>query len=252
MLWLAGCEQTRPGVIENLIFSEGDQWLERDDSDPYEWVEGQCCNDYNPYPLPINTTIQSVIEPEGDLDYFNLQVTCNMAGWLSLWSDEDNITIRIFSRDLEEYEFQHDTLYNYSGPVYWTTLYGSDTSFTLLVKGESRSDRGGYDLTWKSVIQEDGLEIIYPKSSYRWRRDNTETISWTAVQSKSVTVALLKGPVIVQFLNSDSDATYYNDEPKLDWHIPDDLVTGTDYRIMIYFTANPERMNMSDAFEIYY
>lgn len=257
MLWLAGCEQTRPGIIENLIFSEGDPWLERDISeDPYELVEGQCCNDYNPYPLVIDTTIYPVIAPAGDLDYFNLQITADSIGQLLLRSEQDNITMRIFSRDLEEYDFLLDTLYssppdNFE-PGYWTTLYGLDFSFTLLLQGESRSHDGQYSLSWRGVTHEDGLEIIYPKRGYRWRRNNTETISWGAVQSKPVTAALLKGPVIVQFLKSDSDATYYYDEPKLDWHIPDDLETGTDYRIMIYFTDDPERMSISDAFEIYY
>lgn len=256
MLWLTGCEQTRPGIIQNLIFSEGDQWLERDDNDPYEWVDGQCCNDYYPYPLPIDTTIYPEIAPAGDLDYFNLQVTSNGAGWLSLSSDEDNITMRIFSRDMEEYDFLLDTLDNSPfdnfGPSYWTTLYGSDSSFTLLVQGESRSHEGPYSLDWKSATIEDGLKIKYPEAGFRWRRSNTETIEWASHQSETVTAALLRGPVIVQFLKSDSNATYYELEPKLDWHIPDDLEEGTDYRIMIYFTANPERMNISDAFKIYY
>ncbi|UCH62953.1 MAG: hypothetical protein JSU77_00390 [Fidelibacterota bacterium] len=257
VLWLTACEQTRPGIIENLIFSENDQWLERDVlEDPYELVEDQCCNDYNPYPLPIDTTIYPVIAPAGDLDYFNLQITADSVGQLLLRSELDNVTMRIFSRNLEEYDFLLDTLYNY--PVdnfeqgYWTILYGLDFSFTMLLQGESRSNEGQYSLSWRSITHEDGLEIIYPKRDYRWRRNNTETISWGTVQSQSVTAALLKGPVIIQFIKSDSNATYYDDEPKLDWHIPNDLELGTDYRIMIYFTDNPERMSISDAFEIYY
>lgn len=256
MLWLAGCEQTRPGIIENLIFSEGDQWLERDvQEDPYELVEGQCCNDYNPCPLPIDTTIHPEIAPAGDLDYFHLQITGDSVGQLLLRPEEDNITMRIFSRDLEEYDFLLDTLY--SPPAYnfesgyWTTLYGQDFSFTLLLQGESRSQEGPYSLVWQSVIKDDGLEIIYPKEDYRWRRTNTETIEWTSHQNEPVSVALLRGPVVVRFFKGDSDAVYDEDQPELVWHIPDDLEVGTGYRIMVYFTNNPKRMNLSSEFEIY-
>ncbi len=256
MLWLTGCDETRPGIIKNLIFSEGVQWLERDvQGDPFELVDSLCCNDYYPYPLPIDTTIHPEIAPAGDLDYFNLQVSGNGAGWLSLSSYEDNITMRIFSRDLEEYDFLLDTLDNSPGdnfePSYWTTLYGPDSSFTLLLQGQSRSQEGSYSLDWKSATIEDGLKIISPEAGYRWRRTNSEIIEWESHQSEPVTAALLKGPVIIRFLKSDSGATYYDLEPKLDWDIPDDLEEGADYRIMIYFTANPERMNISDAFKIY-
>ena len=258
MLWLTGCDETRPGIIQNLIFSEGDQWLERDvQKDPFELVDSLygCCNDYNPYPLPIDTTIHPEIAPAGDLDYFNLQVSGNGAGWLSLSSGEDNITMRLFSRDMEEYDFLLDTLYssppdNFE-PSYWTTLYGPDSSFTLLIQGESRSQEGRYSLDWKSATIDDGLKIIYPEAGYRWRCTNTETIEWASHQSDSVSAALLRGPVIVRFLTSGDDAIYDEDQPELNWHIPDDLEEGTDYRIMIYFTANPERMNISDAFKIY-
>ena len=256
MLWLTGCDETRPGIIKNLIFSEDDQWLERDvQDDPYELVDSLCCNDYNPYPLPIDTTIHPVIVPAGDLDYFNLQVSGNGAGWLSLSSDEDNITMRIFSRDLEEYDFLLDTLDNSPGDYlkarYWTTLYGPDSSFTLLIQGESRSQEGPYSLDWKSATIEDGLEIIYPEAGFRWARTNTETIEWASHQSDSVSAALLRGPVIVRFLKSGDEAVYNEDLPELVWHIPDDLEVGDGYRIMIYLTAEPKRMNISDEFKIY-
>ena len=253
MLWLAGCEQTRPGVIKNLIFYEGDQWLERDvQEDPYELVGGQCCNDYYPYPLPIDTSIHAVINPADDLDYFNIQITDGYAGRLVLAPEDEDITFRIFSRGLnEEYAALVDTFSNPSGdmmsPDFWTVLYGPSATFTVQLAG----DEGHYNLGWNGVILEDGLKIIYPKAGYRWRRSNSETISWATVQSKPVTAALLKGPVIVQFLKSGSDAIYDDKQAQLDWHIPDDIEVGTGYRIMIYFTANPERMNISDAFEIY-
>jgi hypothetical protein len=256
MLWLTGCDETRPGIIQKLIFSEGDQWLDRDvQDDPYELVDSLCCNDYYPYPLPIDTTIHPVIAPAGDLDYFNLQVSGNGTGWLSLSSDEDSISMRIFSRDMEEYDFLLDTLYSSPSdnfePSYWTTLYGPDSSFTLLIQGQSRSQEGRYSLDWKSATIEDGLKIIYPKAGYRWGRTNTETIEWASHQSDSVSAALLRGPVIVRFLKSGDEAVYNEDRPELVWHIPDDLEVGDGYRIMIYLTAKPKKMNISDEFEIY-
>ena len=129
LLWLAGCDQTQPDVLEKLIFSDDDRWLERDTvEDPFELVGGQCCNDYYPYPLSMNTLIEAMITPAGDLDYFNLQVAADSAAQLFLSSERDNFNMRLFNRELEEYEFLLDTL-SYSltgdvGPVYWTTLYG--------------------------------------------------------------------------------------------------------------------------------
>ena len=102
---LGACEETQPDLLEKIIFTDEVSWLERNVAeDPYELVDGECCNDDNPQPLPIDTTIQPVIEPSGDLDYFNLQITGSFAGTLSLLSERDNIAMRLFQRDMREFD----------------------------------------------------------------------------------------------------------------------------------------------------
>ena len=134
LLYLAGCDQTRPDVIEKLIFSDDDQWLERDTSeDAFELVGDYRCNDYYPYPLPIDTTIYPVINPAGDLDYFALQTTSDKAGWLSVWSKKENVNLRIFSSSLSEYgNFGLGEFFNPRGdltiPEFWTTLLAYNSS----------------------------------------------------------------------------------------------------------------------------
>ena len=265
LLWLAGCDETRPGIIKKFIFSDEEQWLERDASiDSLELVDSLCCNDYYPYPLPIDATINPVIEPAGDLDYYNLQTTSSVAGWLSLWSKNENVALRIFSSGLEEYEgFQLNTFYNPEGdptaPEYWTTLLFlspsqsfPDTSLTVLVAGESSKEKGDYTLKWHSIIEDPDLRIEYPRKEDRWRRLNWERIEWAVLPNGTVTAALLRGPVIIRFLNSGNDAIYDDTEPKLDWHIPDGLEEGTNYRILLFRANNPKRMNISNEFEIYH
>ncbi len=251
LLYLAGCDQTRSDLIENIFFTDDEEWLDRNtDEDPYELVDNLCCNDYYPYPLPIDTVIHAVINPDDDLDYFDIQVTDSYAGRLVLTPEDDDIVFRVFIRTLKtEYDALVDT---FDDPVgdndHWTVLYGPSATFTVLVAGA----RGDYVLGWQHVTMEDGLKIVYPGADDRWRRSNWEIISWASQQSEPVSAALLRGPVIVRFLKSGSDAIYDEYKPELDWHIPDDLEVGTGYRIMIYFTANPKRMNISDEFEIYY
>jgi len=256
LLWLAGCGQTQPDILENIFFTDDEDWLDRNyEEDPYERVDGRCCNDDNPHPLPIDTTIRPVIAPAGDLDYFDIQITADSVGYLFLDSERDNIRMRLFNRELDEYELPLDTCYTSTAyveaPFVWTILYGQDSSFTLLIKGKSRKAQGNYTLGWQPVILVDGLQIEYPRGDDRWRRSNWEEISWNSLQTGSVGVALLKGPIVVQTLKSGSDAIYMKHQPALDWRLPDDLEAGKDYRIMVYFTDNPRRMNISDEFEIY-
>ena len=45
LLCSTGCDETSPDVIKNAIFSDTDDWLERDVlEDSYELVDDQCCN----------------------------------------------------------------------------------------------------------------------------------------------------------------------------------------------------------------
>ncbi|MFB0516227.1 MAG: Ser-Thr-rich GPI-anchored membrane family protein [Candidatus Neomarinimicrobiota bacterium] len=255
VLWLAGCGETRSDIIEKVIFSDDDQWLERDTSeDPYELVEGRCCNDYYPYLLPMDIQIEAIIKPAGDLDYFDIQLSESYAGQLFLRSERDNITLRIFSRDMEEYEFYLDTL-SYPqavvegiGPVYWTTLYGPLDSLTVLVKGESGKAQGEYTLAWTPVIPVTYLRVERPIFGDRWRRDNRYTIRWQyqgAASSAIFSVALLKGPVVVDVLMRNIILSN-----QLQWDPSDDLDPGEDYRIMVYLSKDPTTLDLSDEFEI--
>jgi hypothetical protein len=245
LLWLAGCEQERPDVLEKLIFSDDDRWLERDTvEDPFELVGGQCCNDYNPHPLPIDTTIHPVIDPAGDLDYFDIQVTDSYAGRLVLTPEDDDIVFRIFTRTLKT-EYEVDT---FDDPVgdndHWTVLYGPSATFTILVAG----DKGGYSLGWERVIPTTTLLVERPQADNRWGRSLSHNIHWRVTLSGygPVTVVLMKGPVVVEVLRRD-----IADVDELNWTPEEDLEKGADYRILVYLTNDPKVMDISDAFEIY-
>ncbi len=255
LLWLVGCDQTRPDLIENIFFSDNDDWLVRDaGEDPYELVEGDSCNDYNPYPLPINTTIDPVIAPAGDLDYFDLQIASDSAAQLFLSSERDNVSMRLFDQEMEEYEFLLDTL-SYSltgdvGPVYWTTLYGhQDTTFTLLITGDSRKAQGTYNLGWQRVnpakALSNDLGVVNPSGQVRWHRGAPYTIRWNLNYIEPVTLVLMEGPVVVDIIKRDILFI------KLwEWTPDEDLEPGNDYRIMVYLSDDPTTLDISDAFEI--
>ncbi|UCD37816.1 MAG: hypothetical protein JSW54_13505 [Fidelibacterota bacterium] len=257
LLWQAGCEERQPELIQKVFFTDDDRWLDRnEDEDPYELVDGDCCNDYNPFPLSIDTDIEPVIAPSGDLDYFDIQIPDSLPTLLFLTSERDNMSMRLFRQDMEEeYEFLLDTLH-YSldfetVPVYWTLLHGEGTTFTVLVKGDTREAQGGYTLSWRRVTPIESLEIDRPREGDQWRRSNWEIVSWSAVQGRLVTAALLRGPVVVRKLTRGSNAIYNSNRPEVDWHIPDNLKVGTGYRILVYYTANPQIMNISNEFQIY-
>lgn len=250
LLWLAGCGESRPDIIEKLIFSDDDRWLERDGEDPYELVEGQCCNDYNPHPLPIDTTIHPVIDPAADLDYFNLQITGSYAGRLVLTPEDDDIVFRVFNRSMkDEYEALVDTFSNpfadtIGWPDYWTVLYGPSATFTVLVAG----GKGHYSLGWERIIPTTALLVEQPQAGNQWQRSFNHRIQWRMTLSgyKPVTVALIKGPVVVDVLRRN---IMFVDE--LDWTPEEDLERGNDYRILVYLSNDPKVMDISDAFEIY-
>ncbi len=248
LLWLVGCEQERPDVLEKLIFSDDDRWLERDTvEDPFELVGGQCCNDYYPYPLPIDTVIHAVINPADDLDYFDIQVTDSYAGRLVLSPEDDNIVFRVFTRTLKtEYEVDtfDDPISDNIGPDYWTVLYGPSATFTVLVAGTG----GDYVLDWERVIPTTTLLVERPQADNQWRRSSEHRIQWRVTLSGygPVTVVLMKGPVVVEMLRRD-----IADVDELNWTPEEDLEKGDDYRILVYLTNDPKVMDISDAFEIY-
>ena len=256
-LVLGGCEETQPDLLEKIIFTEDASWLERDVAeDPYELVGGECCNDHIPHPLPIDTTIQPVIEPAGDLDYFDLQITGSFAGQLFLLSERDNLTMRLFNRELQEYEealpgimFEGQRPGSTEiGPGTWTTLYGRDTTFTLLVQSDSRKGQGKYVLTWQRVIPVAYLAMTRPTSGDRWERGVEHTIRWNyaRLDIMSFDVYLMKGAIMTGVIR---EALAIATE--LRW-IPDvALEPGDDYRIMVALRDDPTAVDISNAFEIY-
>ena len=246
LLWLAGCNQTRSDLIENIFFTDDDEWLDRNsDEDPYELVDSLCCNDYYPYPLPIDTVIHAVINPDDDLDYFDIQVTDSYAGRLVLTPEDDDIVFRIFTRTLKtEYDALVDT---FDDPVgdndHWTVLYGPSATFTVLVAGTG----GDYVLDWERVIPTTTLIMEQPQAGEQWQRSFNHRIHWRMSLSKDtpVTVVLMKGPIMVQVLRRDIAVA-----EELDWTPEEDLEEGTDYRILVYLSNDPKVMDISNAFEI--
>ncbi|MEE9162620.1 MAG: hypothetical protein V3U35_06565 [Candidatus Neomarinimicrobiota bacterium] len=263
ILVLGGCEETQPDLLNKIIFTDAAGWLERDVAeDPYELVDGECCNDDNPHPLPIDTTIQPVIAPTGDLDYFDLQITGSFAGQLFLSSERDNVTMRLFSRELQEFgevlldqieEGQRRSHMIAIGSLehpaeIWTTLYGLDTTFTLLVQSDSRKGQGGYALTWQQLIPVAHLVMTRPTSGDRWETGVEHTIRWNygLPNVQSFDVYLMKGPIMTGIISEDPDLV-----DKLLWIPEGDLEPGEDYRIIVALSDDPTTMDISDAFEIY-
>jgi hypothetical protein len=255
LLCCTGCDETSPDVIKNAILSDEDNWLERNVvEDPYELVNDQCCNDYYPKPLDMDIEIQPVISPARDLDYFNLQIPDTaFAGQILLSSERDNLQLRLFTRDLNEFDLLPDSLgtplaIGY-GPTYLTTLARLDTAFTtftLLIKGETKRAQGAYVLSWQNVIPTTILDISRPARGEQVHRSESYIIRWSnSNSSRPVTVALMKGPGVLKILKRDQ--RYSN---QLSWTPADDLEVGDDYRIIVYRSNNPNTLDISDAFEI--
>jgi hypothetical protein len=254
LLCNTGCDEISPDVIKNAILSDEDNWLERNVvEDPYELVNDQCCNDYYPKPLPMDTEIQPVISPARDLDYFNLQIPDTVfAGQIFLSSERDNLQMRLFTRDLNEFDLLSDSLgtpleIGY-GPTYLTTLARLDTAFTaftLLIKGDTKRAQGAYVLRWQKVIPTTDLDVSRPARGEQVHRLQSYIIRWSNSTSQPVTVALMKGPGVLKILKRDQ--RYSN---SLSWTPDEDLDAGNDYRIIVYLSNNPNTLDISDAFEI--
>ncbi len=250
ILALAGCGETRTGIMDSFIFDEEGDWLIRDTvEDPNELVNGYCCNDTIPLPLAaIDTTIRGVINPVEDLDYYDLQVSGSYAGQLFLAPADDNLTIRLFSREMEEYATRLDTLPPSSTNGYqrtlWTTLYGPDIRFTLLVKSDHQDETGEYAFQWLRVEPTFLLRVEQPDSTTSWNRSG-HLIEWSQSGVDGVSVALLRGPAMIEILAK--NIRFLRVFP---WMPGSDLEPGNDYRIMVYHTDNPQILDISDAFEI--
>lgn len=249
MLLYTGCEESNTGYLDTFIFDEETDWLMRDwEGDTYELVNDICCNDTIPKPIiGIDTTILSVIYPPEDLDYYNFTVTGSDAGQLFLETSGSALAMRLFSLDLEEYPVQFVSTFMMYGSeqTLWTAIYGLDTSFTVLVKKGDQFETGEYTLRWEQITSTPAITIRVPQGGDIWNRTILQGIYWTLQGDREVSVALMKGPFMIQLL---AENIQYIDFSQ--WLPTTETETGEDYRIMIYDVDNPEIMDISDAFEI--
>ncbi len=251
MLAFAGCEESNPGIMDTFIFQEENNWLELERDwidDPNELVNFTCCNDTIPKPImAIDTTIEGVINPAEDLDYYDLQVTDSFAGQLFLETSNTVLTMRLFSRGMEEYQAQlvSSSMMFGEQQILWTMVYGPDSGFTLLVKSSEQEDTGDYTIRWLRAIRTSVVTVDKPQGGESWNRTTLHTIQWTQQGGRAVSLALMKGPAMIEIL---AENIRFSDEFR--WLPTTDLDAGDDYRIIIYDDDNPELMDISNAFEL--
>lgn len=250
LLMVAACEEQVPAVIDSLIFNDEGDWLDRDTDDPYEWVDGECCNDFTPFPLAIDDSpVQGVINPASDLDYYDIRITGANAGQLLLFPGDNDLTMRLFSTDMVE----HDELVLGRGmflnevPAQWTTLIGLDSRYTLLIESANGTAAGDYILEWSRVIPVTILTINRPATNDRVQRGAEFNIRWEQDLIAAVTLALMKGPMVVDILKENINSLPH----EIRWFVSEELEPDNDYRIIIYLTNEPTAMDISDVFEIY-
>ena len=247
LLALAGCDDKHSGIVEALVLGVDGPWYDRDViEDPAELVDGVCCNDERPFPLPADTSLDAVINPAEDLDYYAIEVTDAEAGILYLWPLDADLNLRLFNMDLSEYELVIDTLpptetlYPFESPPLWIPFYGPGAKGIVLVHG----DEANYSLGWERIVPTVGLEVLAPATGATWARGEEQRIRWVTPYSQ-MDVILLKGPVMVASLKRD---IRFSEE--LNWLPSGDLEPGNDYRIAVLPSGTPDRMEFSDAFTI--
>lgn len=251
LILLAGCSEQQPEILDNIFFSPSDPWIERDAvEDPNEWVDGVCCNDFTPFPMAIDSTIQGVINPASDLDYYDIRIdTIANAGQLFLFPRDNDLTMRLFTREVDEYkELALDTGFLLSGEaVIWTTLVGSETNYTVLIEGASGGAEGRYSLWWVRWVPVTYLTVERPTAGDRLRRGMDHRILWQQDRFEAITLALMRGSVVIDILKRNHSVMLH----EIRWIPSEDLEPGNDYRIMIYLSKDPTAVDISNAFEIY-
>ncbi len=247
---LAGCVEQQPEILDNFIFSPRDPWVERDVvEDPNELVNGVCCNDDTSFPLAIDSTIQGVINPASDLDYYDIRITGANAGQLFLFPRDNDLTMRLFTREVDEYtELAVDTGTLLSGEaVVWTTLVGTETNHTVLIEGASGGAKGRYSLWWARWVPVTYLTVEGPAAGDRMQRGMERRILWQQDQPGAISLALMKGSVVIDILKRNHSVMPH----EIRWIPSEDLEPGIDYRMMIYLSRDPTAVDISNAFEIY-
>lgn len=260
LVMAVACEEQVPAVIDSLIFNDQGDWLVRDTDDPYEWVDGECCNDLIPYPLSMGAELSPLLKPEEDLDYYRITVEEGQTGKLTLWtnddsfSPEDSIYLRIFSPTLSEFEdvWLDKRPFTTGGVRLWTVLAGPLEQFIVMVSGKFSGDRLQYRLAWEQADTSNQLDLraigalaigLQPLD-----RGNEYTIDWDDIRTdgSKISITLMKGPVIKELILDE----YFTPITSYPWLLSYDLEPGVDYRLLIFRTDNPTTMDISDAFEI--
>jgi hypothetical protein len=249
---ITGCDENRPDVINNLIFNDDTEWVDRDiNADSTEWVAGECCNDFIPYPLGMDTSFTARIEPADDLDWFEVRTADSLGGVLFLSSDAESIKFRIFNGDQQEYELLLDTLSTYIrrgiyDPVYWTPLAGESPAYYVLVQSDDEADTGSYKLFWSQQQRDSQLTITRPTTDDILITGSYYIIQWDSPVDQDVSLAMLKDGILVSIIGRNLDGS----EQEFQYLVDSDLEADTSYRIMLYQSDDPQIMDISNVFEI--
>ena len=129
----------------------------------------------------------------------------------------------------------------------WTTLVGSETNYTVLIEGASGRAKGGYSLEWVRWIPVTYLTVEGPTAGDRLQRGAERRIVWQQDQPGAISLALMKGSVVIDILKRNHSVTPH----EIRWIPSEDLEPGNDYRMMIYLSSDPTAVDISNAFEIY-
>ncbi len=247
-LFTLSCDEWQPGLIDNLIFNDDNEWIERDtEDDPTELVDGVCCNDTRPYPLPADVTIRGVINPSGDIDYFSVNVDSASVGQQIVFMGESPfLEFALFDSSLSRFEPVLDTLIFGSGEtILSTVVIGAGSRFIIQANGGGNDETGAYNLTWQSL--EIGTQLtFYPLNDLSsWLRGEERIIRWDKALIGRVNISLIRGAVVVEHLDR------FLDETNIQWAPPQDMESGTGYRLIISLSSSPHIVDITDEFQIF-
>lgn len=252
IILITGCDETRPGLINDLIFNDDTDWVDRNsNADPAELVDGECCNDFIPFPLGEDSSLTARIDPLDDLDWFELQTGDSLAGALFFSTLVPSINFRVFDGQQQEYELLVDSLQSYARydiyyPVTWVVFSGRNSTYNVLVQSQGELEAGDYRLIWAQEPLVSPLALSYPKAGAVLIRGLPYKVKWTDALEGPVSLALLKdGLMVAVIVNQITSFTH-----ELQYHFDTGLDPGTAYQIMVYRTNDPHIMDVSDEFEI--
>lgn len=242
------CEEWQPGIIDNLIFNDDTDWLERDTvDDPTELVNGVCCNDTRPYPLPADSTIRGVINPPGDIDYFTVKVdNASIAHQIVFKGESPLLEVALFDSALSRFQPVLDSLVYGNGEMELSTvIIGAGSRFIIQANGGRDDETGAYNLTWQSLAIGTQLTFNPFNDLSLWTRGEERTIKWDKALIGSVNISLIRGAVVVEHLNR------YLNGTNIQWVPPQDIEPGIGYRLIISMSSSTNIVDITDEFQIY-